>query len=177
MTFNNSLFDNLLDVCIRENIDRCMFGVIVRNEEEKINLDNGYSIARINNLECNHFKIPYDVSPSIWKVESFINALNTIPETSYRDIEQSTIQEYCKSHLNIYGFITHPEYPSYYVIGRPFPFDFQFLHIFCSRKLLEYQYYMDQSHNLIELLRKYPNIISRGFLLNQFHININRREV
>jgi hypothetical protein len=177
VSFDNTLLDVLLDRCKTNNIDRCMFGVVARDTPIKIEICDGHRIGQVNNIKSCNFELPYDVGPSIWKVESYRAALHTIPNTHYRDIEQSHIQHYCNTHLNMCGFLSHASEPSSYVIGRPFCHKFQFLHIFVRRQLMETRHYMDQKGNLLKILERYPDILKRGTLLHQNHINITSRPV
>ena len=159
--FDENLFIILFDNIKKHNIDRCIFGVAARDGPNKIHLTEEDTICKINNVSSPHFLLPYDVGPSIWKVQSYKDALKLIPNTSYRDIESSPIREYCIRNLNMYGFVSHSRIPAYYVIGRPFYYKFQFLHIFVRRQLMLPQMYMDQEVNLIKLLEKYPEIKKR----------------
>ena len=176
-SFDNTFLDSLLHTCKTNNIDRCMFGVVARDTPVKIEICDGHHIGKVNNIKSRNFELPYDVGPSIWKVESYRAALTTIPNTHYRDIEQSSIQKYCSTNLNMYGFLTHASEKTSYVIGRPFCHKFQFLHIFIRRQLMETHLYMDQKDNLRRVLEKYPDISKRGTILHQNHINITYRPV
>jgi hypothetical protein len=158
------LFEILVQKIHEINIDRLVFGVAAKTGPNILQLTESDAICKINNLESRHFLLPYDVGPSIWKVKSYIEALKTSPNTSYRDIEFSPVRDYCISNLNIYGFISHKSIMSYYVVGRPFYYKFQFLHIFTRRQLMYPKMYMDQEENLIKILEKYPEILKRGFL-------------
>jgi hypothetical protein len=173
--FDNDLFKNLINTMETKNIDRCIFGVAANAGPCIYQLSDEDSICRINNIESLHFRTPYDVGPSVWNKQSFLNALETIPNTSYREIEDSPIQDYCKNKLNIYGFVTHKSIKSYYVVGRPFYYKFQFLHIFTRRQLMYPQMYMDQEENLWKILAAYPEIKKRGIL--EHIINIHLRTV
>jgi hypothetical protein len=177
VNFDNDLFDRLLQSCMENKIDRCMFGVVAKDVPIKVSLGEDHTIGKINNISTPHFYTPYDVGPSIWRVDAYKAALATAPNTHYRDIELSAVKQYCISNLNMYAFLSHPVEKSYYVIGRPFYHKFQFLHIFVRRQLLEEHLYMDQQENFRELLVKYPKIKERGILTGQNHINIKFRTV
>jgi hypothetical protein len=125
--FDNNLFEKLLTEMIKNEIDRCIFGVAAKSGPSIIKLTDDDSICRINNIESSHFLLPFDVGPSVWKVQSYKEALLTSPNTSYRDIEMSPVRDYCIQNLNIYGFISHKTIPSCYVVGRPFYYKFQLI--------------------------------------------------
>lgn len=175
MSFNNNNFNELLNIIDSNKIDRCMFGIVLKDNPDIVT--NDFSIGKINNKTPLYYFIPYDVGPSIWNRQSFINALSTVLNSTYRDIEYSSIQQYCNNNLNMWAFFSHPSKESRYCIGRPFLETFQFLHIFVRGKLLEDHLYMDQQTNLQYLKSKYPAIINRGVLFDQNHIDINRRLV
>lgn len=177
VVFDEKLCNKLLYTCSENGIDRCMFGVVARDAPRKIMIEGEHLIGIINRITTPHFITPYDVGPSIWKTASFCAALRSIPPTSYRDIEYSLIQAYCRNNLIMAGFLTHPTIKSYYVIGRPFYHRFQFLHIFCQRSLMEPHLYMDQKEAFESIVAKYPAIGTRPILRNQNHINIHVRTV
>lgn len=175
VSFDRSDFNRLLALIQQRAIDRCMFGVVGK-ENPTVVTDN-FSIGRINGMSTPHFITPYDVGPSVWNVGSFKRALSTALDISYRDIERSQIQEYCKSHLNMYAFFSHPGRKTFYCIGRPFSESFQFLHICAQGKLLEDPLYMDQQYELMRIKMMHPEILNRGVLLNQTHIDPGFRTV
>ena len=160
MSFSDKIFVELLSTIKTHNMDRCMFGVIGRN--------NGsiqsphFNLVNTNNTKSSHFTIPYDVSPSIWRTQAFKDALSVVPNTSYRDIEESAIQTYCKEKLNVYGFASDEHKRAYYTIGRPFSEPFQFLHMFVRGKCYEPYVYMEQAENFKHIVTNYPAIANRG---------------
>jgi hypothetical protein len=159
LSFSNSIFTDIFNIIKANNIDRFIFGIIGRN--------NGtihhphFNLVNSRDTRTTRFRIPYDVGPSIWKVAAFKSALAVVPNTSYRDIEDSAIQKYCTDHLNIYGFSNDDTKPAYYVIGRPFLEPFQFLHMFVRGKMYEPYVYMDQEANFVMLKNKYPILLNR----------------
>ena len=175
--FDCTLFDNLLNVCASNTIDRCMFGVVARSASESLVVADTHFIGQMNHLRSPHFFLPYDVSPSLWKVDSYKQALRAIPPTSYRAIESSAIVSFCIHHLKMYGFLSNPYKPAKYVIGRPFYPHFQFLHIFCSRQRLEPHLYMDQQEAYEKIIERFPEIARRGVASGQDHINVHYRTV
>lgn len=160
MSFSDTIFVELLSTIKTHSIDRCMFGIIGRN--------NGsiqspyYNLVNTNSTKSSHFATPYDVSPSIWRTQAFKDALAVVSNTSYRDIEESAIQTYCKEKLNVYGFANDENKRAYYVIGRPFSEPFQFLHMFVRGKCYEPYVYMEQEQNFKQIIMKYPTIGNRG---------------
>ena len=159
ISFSDVVFADLLSTIKTNHIDRCIFGIIGRN--------NGtihhphFNLVNSKATQTSHFCIPYDVGPSIWRVEAFKSALAVFPNVSYRDIEDSAIQTYCTDHLNVYGFANDDTKPAYYVIGRPFSEPFQFLHMFVRGKMYEPYVYMDQEANFLALKNKYPILLNR----------------
>jgi hypothetical protein len=168
MSFSDKIFTELVSTIKTHTIDRCIFGIIGRNngtiQHPNFNLVNSKS------TETPHFCTPYDVGPSIWKVEAFKDALAIVPNTSYRDIEGSEIQTYCTNHLNVYGFANDDTKPAYYVIGRPFSEPFQFLHMFVRGKMYEPYVYMDQEANFVHLKNKYPILLNRPMAEDSYGI-------
>lgn len=174
-TFNEEAFTKLIEYMDIKVIDRLMFGV-VSNEDAEIK-DSFFNIGYVNNKNTPHFITPYDVSPSIWRVSSLKSAMESVKGVGYRDIENSSIQQFCKKHLNMWGFFTHPCKKSYYVIGRPFPELFQYLHLCVRGMLLEEDKYMDQKDNFKRLIQLYPGLVNRGVLGGQDHIRVDFRTV
>jgi len=168
MSFSDEVFTDLISTIKTHKIDRCMFGVIGR-DNGNIKLTH-FNLVNSINTQTLHFRAPYDVGPSIWRVEAFKAALEHIPNTSYRDIEDSPIQEYCTTKLNVYGFSSDDKHRAYYAIGRPFSEPFQFLHIFVRGKMFEPYVYMDQEANFIALRNKYPILSKRETYYNQTQI-------
>ena len=173
--FDNLLFTRLVTAIEKNNIDRCMFGVVSRESHDVVSVSETDAICKTNDLSCPYFMLPFDVGPSVWNVASLKAALAVVPNTQYRDIESSLIQDYCKKKLNMYGFLTNRFMPSVYVVGRPFYPNFQFLHIFTRRKLMYPQMYMDQMDNLVKIIESYPAIGKREVL--DHLINIYSKEI
>ena len=175
--FDIDLFKSLVIACEKNDIDRCIFGVAAKDAPNRLCLQDDHFIGQINHITSPHFLLPYDVSPSIWKTSSYLRLLSDLSPTHYRDIERSPIVERCKKDLKMYGFLTHSLLPSKYVIGRPFYPKFSFLHIFCSRMLMEREMYMDQIENFDKIMCEFPVIASRATLRDQTHINVHFRTV
>lgn len=175
MSFSEKDFVELIELIKLNKIDRCMFGVIGKNNGS-IHHPN-FNLVNTNNTETKHFLIPYDVGPSIWRVQAFKAALGSVPNTSYRWIEDSGIQSYCKINLNMYGFSTDDSKRAYYVIGRPFTEMFQFLHIFIRGKVFEPHVYMDQEANFIRLRDAYPALNKREIQYDSHPIDLKLRLV
>jgi hypothetical protein len=175
MSFLDNVFNDLFTIIRTNNIHRCIFGIIGRN--------NGtihhphFNLVDVKATQSSRFRIPYDVGPSIWKVEAFKSALASVPNTSYRDIEDSAIQTYCTDNLKVYGFANDDTKPAYYVIGRPFSEPFQFLHMFVRGKMYEPYVYMDQEANFVAIKNRYPILLKRSMADDSygvFHYLCNR---
>jgi hypothetical protein len=167
MNFNTDSFSQLMDRIRTESIDRCMFGIVNSTPDTSQTI----VLQQVNHYSCPTFMVPYDVGPSIWKTESFKRALASVPDATYRNIEQSTIQDFCNTHLKMYAFLSHERV--YYVMGRPFPKQFQFLHLCVGGNLYEEPYYMDQRENFIHLKQRYPAILKRKTVTSN-HISFHR---
>lgn len=167
-SFSDDIFKDLLAIIKANSIDRCIFGIIGHNNGTIHHTH--FNLVDSKNTKTPHFRIPYDVGPSVWRVQAFKNALTVVPNTSYRDIEDSAIQNYCTEHLNIYGFANDNAKRPYYVIGRPFPEPFQFLHMFVRGKMYESYVYMEQEENFKHIVTKYPSIANRGLHEDSYHV-------
>jgi hypothetical protein len=167
MNFDTNSFNQLMDNVKTNQIDRCMFGIV------NSTTDNSHPILlqKVNNHSCPTFMVPYDVGPSVWKTESFKQALAHVPDATYRNIEQSKIQDFCNVNLKMYAFLSNER--AYYVMGRPFPKQFQFLHLCVGGNLYQDNYYMDQKDNFINLKQKYPDILKRKTVSSN-HISFKR---
>ena len=166
MNFDGDAFSLLMRHIRTTSIDRCMFGIV--NSTSNTDFPQ---LKQVNNYKCPTFMTPYDVGPSVWKTESFKQALRCVPNATYRDIEQSTIQNFCRDNLNMYALLSSER--AYYVMGRPFPRQFQFLHLYVRGSIYEDKYYMDQEQNFIALKDKYPAILKRNTVSSN-HILFNR---
>lgn len=109
---DNNYIPNILKIMNKDNIDRVDLKCEINEEIE------GYHL-----IESTGNYI-FNVNPSIWKLSSYINLL-TIYDYSYRDVEHSDIQEYCKKNLKIIIFSGLPVKAGYYNV---LPF-FTFFHI------------------------------------------------
>jgi hypothetical protein len=167
MNFNTELFNQLMDHIHTKSIDRCMFGIV----NSTATTSSPLVLQQVNNYSCPSFVLPYDVGPSIWKTESFKQALASVSNATYRNIEQSNIQHFCSKHFKMFAFLSYER--AYYVMGRPFPSHFQFLHLCVAGNLYEEPYYMDQKDNFIRLKQKYPDILKRKTVTSN-HISFNR---
>jgi len=85
----------------------------------------------------------YNVNPSIWKRESFLQLLNTYSDKTYRTIEGMDVQNYCKR-LNVYKLYSKRAIDCGYFICLDI---FKFLHISHSGKLLRLTNTFTTEHN------------------------------
>jgi hypothetical protein len=159
ITFSDSIFTELMTIVEEYNIDRCMFGILGKNNATI--KGNGFSIVNARNTYTPHFIYPYDVGPSIWRTNALKDAMAIVPNCSYRDIEESEIQNYCKNSLRVFGFCIEDGQKAYFCIGRPFPEQFQFLHFTRSGGFYQPYTYMDQETNFNKLREKYPDTSHR----------------
>ncbi len=170
MNFDNELCLQYVNDMEKHNIDRLMFGVIKKRD----NQSEPYFTKATRGC-TSHFLTPYDVGPSIWKKDSLKELMSNFIGLSYRQIECDSVQYYCEHRSHVYGMVSNGD--SKYSIGRPFTNSFAFCHILCQGKWMENHLYMDWSFVLPELLREYNIISNREILLHQDHINVNFRDV
>jgi hypothetical protein len=172
MNFDTDLCKTYLSLMEKQNIDRMMFGVLAKrtSPEEDFFVD-----ANITNSK--HFLTPYDVGPSIWNKTSLCKVMTEFKNCSYREIEFSGIQNYCKNHFNMVGLRSEIPNQTKYSIGRPFTSKHSFCHIICQGKWMEPYAYMDYAHIIPKMITDYNIQSTRGILYNQFHIDINNRDV
>jgi hypothetical protein len=162
INFNINKLLNLISLCNTHDIDRCMFGMVPRQDIIITDNDIYLTDARGTNIGP-HFCTPYDVGPSIWKKECIVDVMTKFKNETYRTIETSEIQNYLKQY-KIYALTTSPNYRPVYQIARPFPDCFQILHMIQCGKWFEPIYYMD----LEEVFKK---------ILLLFKIDMNIRGV
>jgi hypothetical protein len=159
INFESIKFNSLMNCIIKNNIDRLILGMIQPQNEIITDNDIFITCAHNRNISKN-FYTPYDVGPSIWKKETLINSMNAFNNYSYRDIENSGIQDYLTS-KRIYAITRSSNYDSHYQIGRPFSTYFKFLHILVRGKWFESKYYMDLSENFDKIIKEYNIDISK----------------
>lgn len=171
ITFDHTIFIKYIKIMEAFDISRLMFGVIGNDAKEKIETSE-FRLGSTEDLFCPCFTIPYDVSPSIWNRTDFLSLLECVKGVSYREIENHTTQNLCRTlGLKIWGHLTHPTEKCMYVIGRPFPWRFQFLHLLVTGCLVLPNQYMDQKNNFFEIIDKYSDIQNRRTLTAQNHLN------
>jgi hypothetical protein len=140
-----------------------MFGMVPKNTEtynvSNIILTN----ANTRNLSAN-FITPYDVGPSIWKVSCMKEAMKLVHKCTYREIENSRIQEFMTS-KNVLAFTTSPTYVPKYQLCRPFSELFSFIHLLSGGKWFEPECYMDLKNTFIKLIHDHTiNLNTRGVI-------------
>jgi hypothetical protein len=171
MNFNNELCQDYVEEMELKQIDRLMFGILKRRE-------NNERFVKAEKNMTSHFLTPYDVGPSIWKKDALLKAMSTELNTSYRQIEFGNIQNWVEENLNVMGLTSDKTSTTLYSIGRPFNSEHAFCHILCQGKWLEFYTYMDYYFLLPKLLEYYKiDISKRGILYEQYHIDVNNRDV
>jgi hypothetical protein len=162
---------NTVDV---NSIDRC-----------SLNVFNGTNVISSNIPICNlndtkiitRVMVPYDVCPSIWKVESYLSLWNTFPNETYKGSElNDTLQNYCIRNLKCYGIQKTSDKVNY-CIGRPYPSFFKILHLTIHGELMSpIEVYMDTLPEYLYIVDKYKlnnKIITNNtysFIINNFKI-------
>jgi hypothetical protein len=131
--------------------------------------------ARLPNISSN-FCTPYDVSPSIWLKDTFQKVMNLVRDSTYRNIEQSMIQNYLQEY-RIVGITTSDTYESIYQIGRPFSSYFTFLHILSHGNWFQSSIYMDLENDFKNIINKYSINIEKRGITNAPHINVNPNRI
>jgi hypothetical protein len=154
---NEQVCSNLIKIMMESNIDRIdLKHSSVSTLDRIIPLNNNCFLVKTNDPHS----YPYNVNPSIWKRESFIELLSNFKHKGYRDIEQIDVQTFSLKY-NIYK-IYSPEYIKcgYYDCVN----FFKFLHISHAGKILfpdekcrtiHNQSYMDVKSELQEITSKY----------------------
>jgi hypothetical protein len=168
------------------NIDRLSLSLFLGSEiinselSNNSNMNNNkYYICNLKNVVNTRHYVPYDVSPSIWNKNTFLQLISLFPNETYASSEQNqNLQFYCRNNLKCYGIHTFADNTCYYpkyCRGLVYSNIFQFLHITTkSQLLLPYEIYMDCKTELLEILKKYnlENKISKNydckFVIDQF---------
>jgi hypothetical protein len=152
---------DFLESCVskmkEENIHRVDLQYYPKNSETKVtklnHQDNVIELIKQENLN----QFIYNVNPSIWKLDVFMNIMNKFKNRTYRDIESMDVQEY-SSQFNIYKlhFENYLQVGYYNCIN-----EFIFLHI------SHYGMFLPKENNdLPDNIQKiYENIIEK-YLIN-----------
>lgn len=164
INFNSDKLNSLMSILLKNDIDRLIFGMI--HPQNEIITDNDiYITCAHNRYISKNFYTPYDVGPSIWKTITLYDSMLKFNNYSYRDIENSGIQDYLTT-KKIYAITRSPNYTSHYQIGRPFSTYFKFLHILVRGKWFESKYYMDLSQIFDNLIEEYNIDLNKRGLNN-----------
>jgi hypothetical protein len=145
--------EQLFNIVKNNNIDRCCLNVfdgddVIAGDIPLCNLSSATTKSKTY--------IPYDVSPSIWKKQSFLNLWTMFPNETYANSEQNhALKNYCKTNLACFGLQKTNE-KIYYCVGRPYYDFFNILHITIKGEVMfPYEVYMDNINKFHEFFVKY----------------------
>jgi hypothetical protein len=159
--------EQLLKIVKNNNIDRCCLNVFDGSDV----IAGDIPLCNLS-LESTKSKtyIPYDVSPSIWKKQSFLNLWNMFPSDTYAGSEQNhNLQNFCKNNMRCFGLQKTNE-KIYYCAGRPYHEFFNILHITIKGDLLvPREVYMDNIDKFHEFFVKY-DLEKRLKLIKTMHL-------
>ena len=177
LNVDNSVLDGFLPLMVEHSIDRIdLKHTDSIDHPEVISIDDGFSFGSsammvdgknymIKQTNPNNFI--YNVNPSIWKKDSFMDLLNTFPDKTYRTIEGMDVQNF-STKLNVYKLHNkNYKYCGYFTCVE----FFIFLHISHSGKLLPlndtFTTVYGQSYNDISV--EYTNIV------NKYNLKLNEK--
>lgn len=167
--------DSLMNAIKEYKIERCIFGMISK-QERLIEVDDILLTNANNSNISSCFYTPYDVGVSIYETKFLIKIMTEFYTISYRDIEFCGIQSFIKS-SNIWAFTPTQSCLPIFQIGRPYSNYFTFIHILIRGKWLEPKYYMDLEDIFIKLIIKYDIDINIRGIIQSNHIDINMLRV
>ena len=171
--FDSEMFSTLMNLVLSNTIDRCMFGMVPK-QQECIDQD-GLSLTKVAKQNCSpNYLTPYDVGPSIWRCAFMKDVMTKFKNETYRSIEHGGIQTYMER-FNVWALTTNTTYTSVYQIGRPYSTLFTFLHILVRGKWMSPVYYMDLQpvfEHIIELYK--VDLTIRGFNPYSDHVYSER---
>lgn len=123
--FNMDHMNNLYTIMKTNNIHRLDLQYTDNNDDKKIIYNDDITL-------CIAYHYIYNVNPSFWNVDVFIDIMNKF-DKNYRNIEDNDVQSYVKSNYNIYKL--HSKTPisvGYFKLTSVFIY----LHLTNYRKLL-----------------------------------------
>lgn len=142
------VFDKIKNFCIMNNLDRVDLQQDIRIDKQKyinseiFNLEdfelvdfkdaNNYYACLVRNDDPNNYI--YNVNPSIWKKNTFMEILNEFENETYRTIENKFVQFFCQRY-KIYKLSSSVKKNSGYYSVTPI---FQFLHMTHEGGLMPY---------------------------------------
>jgi hypothetical protein len=151
LDFNLKEFECLFKIIELYELDRFFFGMLKPSDET---IKNGRLVLTRSDCNSPVYIQPYDVGPSIWKREVFLEMMKKYSNETYRSIEQSSIQKDL-SVYNCFGFAPSLYYVPLFQLARPVSSDFKFIHILSHGKWFEPICYMDLQLEFLLLLHKY----------------------
>lgn len=160
----------LFDIINNNNIDRCSLNVFEGTEI----IDDLIQLTNLNTIKNSNTFVPYDLCPSIWKKNSFLNMWINFPDETYSSSElNNNLQNYCRN-LKCYG-LNKTKDKIYYCLGRPYYDFFKILHLTTKGEITyPKEVYMDTIDDFIIIFTKY-NLINKikinenyGFVINNF---------
>ena len=95
----------------------------------------------------------FNVQTGIWKTSSYLDIFKTFPQSTYRTIEDSNIQEYVRSKYKVYRLATMG--PIFKSVGFIFPTYFHFLHITMRRQWVSFHIFQDLQEDWKNLFKEY----------------------
>lgn len=102
----------------------------------------------------------FNVNPSIWKLDSYLEILNNFPDRTYRNIEDPDVQNFCTK-FKIYNLHSRNVLHCGYLKCLPF---YKYIHITHYRRLLRFdgnfkdefnQSYRDAAKEYIDIVNNY----------------------
>lgn len=144
----------LLTLIDNNNIDRCSLNVFKNNHSIK---GETIEICDLNSPNTiSKLFIPFDVSPSIWKKESFLKIWLKFQVETYRNSElNESLQQFCRTNLKCYGLNKTNE-KIHYCLGRPYYGWFKILHITIKGELpFPPEAHMDLKEDFLRIIEKY----------------------
>ena len=158
----------LVELVVTNSIDRCSLGAF--NKQNNVLVNGDISITNIGRPNISpQYCTPYDVAPSIWKVSTMIEAMTHVKECSYREIEESQIQQFL-CNKKIFGLSVNNN-ARIYQIGRPYCTFFTFLHILLRGQWMHSRYYMDLEQPFLQMIRINKIDISRRGIIETPHLD------
>ncbi len=164
INFNEKFITNIIEIMNKNNIDRCSLNVF--NGIDLIEKNNE-TLCNLNSASGKTFT-PYDVSPSIWKKNSFKTLFETFPEETYRTSELNDfLQTFCKDNFKCFGLQKNYK-KIYYCLNRPHLDDFKILYITIKNEItFPLEVYMDAKDDFLYYSNKY-NLLEKININNSY---------
>ncbi len=165
----------LIQLIKTNEVDRCSLNVFKGSDILQDSISSDIQLCNLNKNVIGNTFTPFDLCPSIWNVQTYLNLWKTFNNETYHNSELNTnLQNYCKS-LKCYG-LQKTNDKLYYCLGRPFKDFFKILFITIKGEIpYPKEVFMDMIPYFDEIYKKFYNDLKNVKINNSYQFVLNFR--